>query len=59
MSEIGFQKKSLDGGGWVGGVSSIQFFLYFWNFFNFAKPLSDDTLKKYIYYSAIIIHNIL
>ena len=32
MSVMGFQKKSLDGGcvgGWVGGVSSIQFFLEF------------------------------
>ena len=37
----GFPKKSLDGGGWVGGVSSIQvFFFDFWNFFNFAKSLS-------------------
>ena len=24
----------------MGGLSSIQFFLDFWNFFNFAKPLS-------------------
>ena len=38
MSVMGFQKESLDGG-WVGGVSSIQFFLEVWNFFNFAKPL--------------------
>ena len=35
MSVIGFQKK-LDRG--VGGVSSIQLFFDFWNFFNFAKP---------------------
>ena len=27
-------------GGWVGRVSSIQFFLGFLEFFNFAKPLS-------------------
>ena len=39
MSVMGFQNKSLDGG-WVGGVSSIQFFFDFWIFFNFAKPLS-------------------
>ena len=39
MSVMGFQKKSLDGG-WVDGVSSIQFFWHFWNFFNFAKPIS-------------------
>ena len=38
MSVMGFQKKSLDGG-WVGGVSSIQFFLDVWYYFNFAKPL--------------------
>ena len=38
-------KKSLDVG-WVGGVSSIQFFLDFWNFFNFAKPLSRYTIGR-------------
>ena len=38
MSVMGFQKKF--GWGWVGGVSSIQFFWDFWNVFNFAKPLS-------------------
>ena len=32
MSVMGFQKKSLDGG-WVGVVSSIQFFFGFWEFF--------------------------
>ena len=32
MSVMGFQKKSLYGG-WVGGVSSIQFFLGFLEFF--------------------------
>ena len=32
-------KKKKFGWGWVGGVSSIQVFLDFWNFFNFAKPL--------------------
>ena len=37
MSVMGFQKKSLDGG-WVGGVSFIQF-VVFLEFFNFAKPL--------------------
>ena len=40
MSVICFQNK-LDGG-WVGGVSSIQFFLDFLIFFNFAKPLMPD-----------------
>ena len=39
VSLMSFQKeKNLDRG-WVGGLSSIQFFLDFWNFFNFAKPL--------------------
>ena len=38
MSVMGFKKKF--GWGWVGGVSSIQFFLDFWNCFNFAKPLT-------------------
>ena len=32
MSVMGFQKKSLDGG-WVGGVSSIQFCFGFLEFF--------------------------
>ena len=41
MSVMGFQKKSLDGG-WLGGVSSIQVFL---GFFNFAKPLSNHFRK--------------
>ena len=36
MSVMGF-KNSLNGG-WVGGVSSIQFYLGFLEFFNFAKP---------------------
>ena len=39
MSVMGFQKKHLDGG-WVGGVSSIQFCLDVLNFLNFAKPLT-------------------
>ena len=39
MSVNGLKKKSLDGG-WV-GLSSIQVFLDFWNFFNFAKPLKQ------------------
>ena len=38
MSVMGFQKKSLGRVEWVGGVSSIQFLL---DFFNFEKPLSD------------------
>ena len=37
MSVMGFQ-KSLDGS-WDGGVSSIQFDLDFFEFFNFAKPV--------------------
>ena len=42
MSLMGFHKKSLDGR-CVGGVRSIQVFLEFWNFFNFAKPLAADV----------------
>ena len=46
MSLMGFQKKkNIWIGGWVGGLSSIQFFLDFWNFFNFAKPLSAIILN--------------
>ncbi len=37
VSLMSLQKKKLDRG--MGGLSSIQFFFYFWNFFNFAKPL--------------------
>ena len=46
MSVMGFRKeKSLDGG-WVGWVSSIQVYFGFWEFFNFAKPLSKCEIKK-------------
>ena len=41
MSVMGFKKNPV-WGGWVGVVSSIQFF---WNFCNFAKPL---TLSPFI-----------
>ena len=49
MSVMGFQKKSL-GGGWVGGVSAIQFFLRF--FKTFAKPLGPLAPR-----GAYTIHN--
>ena len=39
MSVMGFQKKFGWGGGWLGWALS-KFFGDFWNFFNFAKPLS-------------------
>ena len=41
MSVMGLKKKSF-GWGWVGGWGEFypSFFLYFWNFFNFAKPLT-------------------
>ena len=42
---LGFQKTSLDGR-WVGGVSSIQVFLDYWNVFNFAKPLRVTRLLE-------------
>ena len=45
MSVMGLKKKSLDGA-WVGGVSSIQvYFLDFWNFVKFEKPLSTYLRK--------------
>ena len=48
VSRMGFQKKKNWIGGWVGGLSSIQFFFDFWNFFYFAKPLSPvATLSTY------------
>ena len=39
ISVMGFNKKKSLDGGWVGGVSFIQFF---WNLFNFAKPLINQ-----------------
>ena len=39
MSVMGFPKKVWMGGGWVGGVSAIQFFLGIFGIFYFAKPL--------------------
>ena len=44
MSVMGFQKKVWMG--WVGGVSSIQYLLDHWNFFNFAKPLRISWIHK-------------
>ena len=42
MSVMGFKKNKLDGvGGW--GELHPSFFLDFWNFFNFAKPLSPES----------------
>ena len=39
MSVMGFQKRcDGGGGGWVGGVSSLQ--VYLGIFFNFSKPLN-------------------
>ena len=43
MSMMGFQ-KSLDGR-WVGGVSSIQVYFGFLEFFNFAKPLRGCLIR--------------
>ena len=46
VSRMGLKKKKKNWiGGWVGGLSSIQFFLDFWNFFNFAKPLTCTVDK--------------
>ena len=42
MSVMGFQKK-FGWGGWVGGLSSIQFYL---GFFNFAKPLLYVCMRQ-------------
>ena len=47
MSRMGFKKKKNWIGGWVGGLSSIQFFLDYRNFFNFAKPLSNVERRDY------------
>ena len=45
MSVMGFQKKSLDGGGWVGGVTSIQFYFGFLELFlTLQSPLA--TVEK-------------
>ena len=41
MSVMGFQNKSLDGGGGDGGVSSIKVYFGLLEFvYNFSKPLS-------------------
>ena len=45
MSVMGIQKKSLDGDGWVGGVTSIQFYFGFLELFlTLQSPLV--TLEK-------------
>ena len=46
MSVMGFQKKSLDGG-WVGGVSSIQFFFLIFGIFL--------TLQRQVSFRAIFV----
>ena len=43
MLVMGFQKKRLDGG-WVSGWGELYPSL-FWNFFNFAKPLSQSITR--------------
>ena len=53
MSLMGFQKKNIWIGAWVGGLSSIQFFLDFWNFFNFAKLLSRPMRRPYFSGSVV------
>ena len=53
VSRMGFQKKNIWIGGWVGGLSSIQFFLDFWNLLNFAKPLTKvHILVSYNFYTS-------
>ena len=54
MSVMGF-KKNVDRG-WVGGVSSIHFFLDFWNFFNLsfkAKPMMTTVRKIFVYLTCL------
>ena len=47
MSVMGF--KNLDGEWLVGGVSSIQFYFRFLDYFNFAKPLSNNKYPVIIF----------
>ena len=50
MSVMGFQNESLDGGGWVDGVRSIQVFFLFFFIFNFAKPFIGHDFPSSSYY---------
>ena len=47
MSVMGFQKKVWMGGGWVGGVSSIQVYFGFWEFFSLKIPLVGKIVKSW------------
>ena len=59
MSVIGFQKKF--GWGGVGGWGELypSFFLYFWNFFNFAKPLINAVRVVIYRVAALVAMNVL
>ena len=52
MSVLWVSKESLDGGVWVGWALS-KFILDFWNFFNFARPLSGFIFWLHHCYSPL------
>ena len=56
MSVMDFPKKSLDGG-WVGGVSCIQFVLDFWNFLTLQSL--QNQINLYIIYLIKLIQRYL
>ena len=52
------KKRSLDGG-WVGGVSSIQFFLDFWNFLTLQSPLVRAQLSVFcVYWEYVFVQHL-
>ena len=52
MSVMSFRRKKF--GGWVGEVSSIQVFLDFQNFFNFAKSQYKGVLPVPLFDTLVI-----
>ena len=57
VSRMGFQKKKYLDRGWVGGLSYIQIFLDFWNFFNFAKPLRETCYSSISITVPLVLRN--
>ena len=56
MSVMGFQTNKKVWMGCVGGVSSIQVYFGIWNFFNFAKPLSQKSILHFYKYKLPVLH---
>ena len=55
MSVMGFQRKTVWMGGWVGGVRSIQVFFFFLEFFYVQTEYVWYTTSNYQYWFRAIL----